>query len=394
MNITKSLLSKNKISLTAVYYLSFIMLGALSGAEGPALPSLAKNTASTFDRISLIFIFGSSGYLLGSLVSGRAFDRFPGHRLMAFTLLVMGLCAVFIPITGNLWLLLLVLFILGMAKGALDVGGNTLLMWTHKGQSGPYLNGLHFFFGFGAFAAPLILAGTLQSAGGIRWTFWLLAFLCLPLSIWLWNLPEPAAQSEEQENDTNSAFPIFPVVLIILAFLFYVGAEIGFGNWVYSYALTLELGTEITSAYLTSAFWGTFTIGRLLGVWVSTRARAFTILLVDLAGCLASLGLILLWPDSVPVLWVGTIGLGLFMASIFPTTLILAGERMRVTGTMTGWFLAGASIGGMFLPWGIGQAFARLGAGTMPVIALVAVAINLLIIILFNTSPVKTTQNF
>jgi FHS family Na+ dependent glucose MFS transporter 1 len=277
-----------------------------------------------------------------------------------------------------------------MAKGSLDVGGNTLIMWTHGEKSGPYMNGLHFFFGLGAFVAPLILAGTIESAGGIQWMFWLFAILSLPLSIWLWALPEPPRQSDTQENE-KAPFPIFPVVLLVLAFIFYVGAEVGFGNWIYTYALKLELGTTITSAYLTSAFWGTFTIGRLLGVWVSTRAKASTILVVDLLGCLASLGLILLWSDSGPVLWAGTIGLGLFMASIFPTTLMLAGERMRITGTMTGWFLAGASVGGMFLPWGIGQAFAEFGAGVMPVITLVTVSVNLLVIVIFIYVPIRKT---
>jgi len=106
----------------------------------------------------------------------------------------------------------------------------------------------------------------------------------------------------------------------------------------------------------------------------------------------ASLGLILLWQDSAPALWAGAIGLGLFMASIFPTTLMLAGERMRVTGAMTGWFLAGASIGGMSLPWGIGQAFVRIGASAMPVLVLATVAINLLVILLFLVRPVRTLQ--
>jgi FHS family Na+ dependent glucose MFS transporter 1 len=172
-----------------------------------------------------------------------------------------------------------------------------------------------------------------------------------------------------------------------MAFLLYVGAEVGFGNWVYTYALTLGLGTTITSAYLTSAFWGTFTLGRLLGIWVSTRARAATILIVDLLGCLASLGAILLWQDSAIALWMGAIGLGLFMASVFPTTLMLAGERMRVSGAMTGWLLAGASAGGMFLPWGIGQAFVRIGAGAMPMLVLASVVVNLMAILLFLSRP-------
>ena len=70
----------------------------------------------------------------------------------------------------------------------------------------------------------------------------------------------------------------------------------------------------------------------------------------------------------------------------------LAGEHMRVTGAMTGWFLAGASLGGMSLPWGIGQAFVGIGARAMPVLVLATVAVNLLVILLFLVRPVKALQ--
>jgi FHS family Na+ dependent glucose MFS transporter 1 len=372
--------------LTGTYYLSIFILGLFTALAGPALPSLAENTASTFDQISLFFVLGSLGYLLGSYFGGRAYDRFPGHRLMASTLVIIAVSGFFVPITRQLWLLLLAQFMLGLAQGANDVGCNTLLLWVHGKKAGPFMNGLHFFFGLGAFIAPLTLAGFLSATGGIQWVFWTFGLLCLPLAVWFWNLPEPPAQPESHENG-HASFPLIPVALLALAFLLYVGSEVGFGNWVYTYALTLGLGTAITSAYLTSAFWGTFTLGRLLGIWVSTRARAATILFVDLLGCLASLGVILLWPDSVPALWTGAIGLGLFMASVFPTMLMLAGERMHVTGTMTGWFLFGGGIGGMILPWSIGQVFVQIGAGAMPVLVVVTIALNLLVILLFLSRP-------
>lgn len=376
----------HKLVLTAAYYLSFIMLGLLTAAEGPALPGLAENTSSTFDQISLIFVFGSFGYLLGSLIGGQAYDRISGHRVIAFTLLTITVCTILVPLMRSLWSLLLVLFVLGLAKGALDVGGNTLLLWVHGEKAGPFMNGLHFFFGLGASLAPLILARVLLVTGDIQWMFWLFTLLSFPLAVWLWVLPEPPTVKPSPE-DGNAPFPIIPVALIVLFFLVYVGAEVGFGNWVYTYALTLGLGTSITSAYLTSAFWGTFTLGRLLGIWVSTRLRPATILIVDLLGCLASLGLVLLWRDSATALWAGAIGLGLFMASIFPTTLMLAGERMRISGAMTGWFLAGASIGGMTLPWVMGQAFVRVGAGTIPILVLASVAVNFLVLLLFLSRP-------
>lgn len=380
----------HKLALTAAYYLSIFVLGLFTAAGGPALPSLAENTSSTLDQISLFFVLGALGYLLGSYLGGQAYDRLPGHRLMAFTLVVIAVGGIFVPLTGQLWILLLIQFIIGLAQGANDVGCNTLLLWVHDKNAGPYINGLHFFFGLGAFIAPLVLAGILSLTNSIQWVFWTFALLSLLMAAWFFFLPEPPAQTEKQENG-GAPFPLMPVALLVLAFLLYVGAEVGFGNWVYTYALKLELGTAITSAYLTSAFWGTFTLGRLLGVWVSTRARAATILILDLLGCLASLGLILLWPGSTLALWAGAIGLGLFMASIFPTTLMLAGERMRVTGAMTGWFLVGGGAGGMILPWVIGQAFVGIGAGAMPVLVLVTVAANLLVILLFLSRPVPKT---
>jgi len=171
----------------------------------------------------------------------------------------------------------------------------------------------------------------------------------------------------------------------VILFFLYVGLELGFGNWIYTYALTLELGTTITAAYLTSAFWGSFTFGRLLGVWVLTRLRSQTILFIDIIGCTIGAVIIMLWKDSNLALWVGTIGLGISMASVFPTFIMLAGERMQITGAITGWFLVGSGAGSMLLPWLIGQVFARTGPKAMTTVLLVDLGILFLVLLLFIT---------
>lgn len=376
----------SKLALTASYYLSFIMLGMVTAGEGPALPSLAENTASTLGQISLIFVFGALGYLLGVLAGGRSFDRLPGQRVIALTLLAFALCTALIPFMRELGLLLLDMFVLGIAKGVLDVGCNTLLFWSYGDKAGPFLNGLHFSYGLGAFGAPLVLALVLAFTGEFHWMFWLFALLSVPLAIWSWTLTaSPGEASVERKK--HMPVPLAPAAVIAVACLLYVGAEVGFGNWIYTYMLAVGLGDGLTSAYLTSAFWGTFTVSRLLGIWISARVRPAVTLSVDLLGCLTGLGIILLWPDSAAALWGGTIVLGMCMASIFPNILLLAGERLRVSGTMTSWFLAGASLGGMFLPWAIGQAFVSLGARAMPALVLGALGLNLLVLLLYRLLP-------
>jgi len=112
---------------------------------------------------------------------------------------------------------------------------------------------------------------------------------------------------------------------------------------------------------LTSAYWGSFTLGRLLSIPIALRVRPRYILAADLAGCVASVLVILLWPQSMVAIWGGTLGLGLSMASVFPVTITLAERRMTITGRVTSWFFVGASLGGMSLPWLIGQLFEPVG---------------------------------
>jgi len=253
------------------------------------------------------------------------------------------------------------------------------------------MNGLHAFFGLGAFIGPLIVARVLAATNNIYWVYWTLAIAALPIAALVWSLPSPSPRATPEEH-RDVPLPVLPLAIMVLCFVLYVGAEVGYGTWVYTYALQLGLGTEITAAYLTSAFWGSFTLGRLIAIPISTRLRPLTILYLDFAGCLISLGLILLFRDSAAVVWIGSILLGLSFASIFPTFLTLSEERMHVTGTMAGWFLVGGSIGGMILPWGIGQAFVRIGAGAMITIVFIGVVFNLLALILFTRTPVTTQR--
>ena len=62
---------------------------------------------------------------------------------------------------------------------------------------------------------------------------------------------------------------------------------------------------------------------------------------------------------------------------------MLAGESMRVTGTITGWFLVGAGIGGMLFPWMIGQAFTASGPHSMMPILVGDIAFELLVLLIF-----------
>jgi len=380
-----------KYITTITYYLAFILLGLTFAAEGPTLLKLAEHTSSKISQISFIFFFGSLGYLSGSYIGGRLYDRLNGHQFMAGILVMLGIVSFFVPITTSLYILFAVVLILGLAKGALDVGCNTLLLWLHNENVNPFMNGLHACFGIGALIAPLIVASVLKSTNDIYWAYWTFAIVALPIAFFVWHMPSPQVRAVPEEHK-NTSLPILPIAIMVLCFALYVGVESGYGNLIYTYAVKRGLSTEITANYLTSAFWGFFTLGRLLAIWISTRAKPLTMLTIDFAGCIISISLILLFRDSVTALWVGNILLGISLASIFPTFISLAEERMHVTGAITGWFLVGGGTGGMILPVIIGQAFEKLGPGSMIAIVLTCSILNTVALITFTRVSSGTHQ--
>src|SRR5512136_2986297 len=204
----------NKLAQTALYYAAFIALGLASASLGPTLGGLAQHTHTRLSEISFVFSARALGYLIGSFVGGRVYDRWPGHVVMVGVFVVMAAMLALAPVIPLLWLLTAVLLVLGMGEGAMDVGGNTLLMWVHRSEVGPFMNGLHFFWGVGAFLSPIIVAQAVLISGDITWAYWMLAVLMLPVVIGLLRLPSPATQASSPVSESKQVNHVLLVVLI------------------------------------------------------------------------------------------------------------------------------------------------------------------------------------
>ncbi|MDF1513496.1 MAG: MFS transporter [Anaerolineae bacterium] len=370
-----------KIKQSIGYFLAFIALGLSFTALGPTLTELAAQTSSGLGEFSFVFFASSLGYLLGSFSSGRLYDRYPGHHIMAVVLLLTAGALFLVPFIRTLWLLTVILLLSGMFSGALDVGGNTLIVWAHGDHGDVYMNAMHAFFGVGAFLSPVVVAQAASLGGGIRGAFWTLAFLMLPVAFYVLSVKSPSIKvSERQPVNTISTgsrkrFRGNLVVIIAVFFFLYVGAETSYGGWIATYARALDLGNQVTAAYLTSAFWGALTVGRFLSVVLALKGKPEAMLAIDLLGCIAGLILAFWGAGSVTLTWAGTIITGLFMASIFPAAINLAEHRMTITGKITAWFFVGGSLGGMTLPMLIGQLFEKIG----PRVTLLAILVNMIL---------------
>jgi FHS family Na+ dependent glucose MFS transporter 1 len=203
------------------------------------------------------------------------------------------------------------------------------------------------------------------------------------ISLFLLFLPGSPKHRDQHQNEVQSQEnlrKVLPLVIVALLFLFfYVGSELTYGNWIFTYAVTLNLADVTRAAYLTSGFWLSFTIGRAISIPVAARFNSGQILTVAFLGGLGALALMILAPNSINMLWTATLAVGFFMAPIWATGYNLAGQSIKLTATISSIIILGDSLGAVVLPWVTGQAIERFGAQTMPKLVFASLTINVLI---------------
>ncbi len=387
--------STNPTHLVIAYYLAFMALGMMMMALGTTLTELAHRTNSEFHEISYSFMSRSLGFILGSIFGGRIYDHLRGHKVLAGALAGMALLAAFVPVTPNLKLLIALFLVQGLVGSLINVGGNTLLMWSHRDSNiGALLTGLHFSWGLGSAIAPLIIEQVESLSGDINWAYWALSLTVLPACIWLLRLPSPV-HPYSAEGETKVPVNRLLAGLVACFFFLYTGFEASIISWIHTYTMKAGLGDKSAAYKLNSVFLFLFTFGRLLAIPIATKFRPRTILICDFTGIFFSVVAILIWPASVTVLWIACCTLGLSMASVFPTMLSFAERRMSLSGKLTGYLFSASSGGSMILPFIVGQFFSSIGPQVLFYVVITALTIDVLIFtVMMILYPSHTTHQY
>ena len=379
---------------TFAYFIAFIGLGLTGAVLGPTLPALSDLTRTTLSQISILFAARSLGYLVSSILSGHLYDRISGHILMGVSLVGMCVSLIITPYVSLLWVLTGVLFFTGFSQAVVDVGGNTLIVWLHGRRVGPYMNALHMFYGIGTFIAPIVIAQSIIRSGSVTPGYWVIAAFILLSALQIFVIPSQKIPASASGKDTNQSGQLLVLLAAGLIFCYSSFANI-FGGWIFTYVTQLSLTTEANAAYLTSIFWGAFTIGRLFSIPIAARFNPGRILLGDLLGCLISIGIILIFPTSIAAIWIGAAGLGISAASLFPTTVSLVERRIEITGKITSWFVVGSALGAMIPPWIVGQLIETTYSLVIMISVLVMIVFGLIVyfFMMRESTSIQVTNN-
>ncbi|XP_071957030.1 sodium-dependent glucose transporter 1-like [Antedon mediterranea] len=166
-----------------------------------------------------------------------------------------------------------------------------------------------------------------------------------------------AAKSLAHQNDNTFRLQLLSIMFVF--YFLYVGSEVAYGSFIFSYGRFSDLQLDKDQAsLLNSLYWGTFAVFRGLAIILARCMSPLTMLLIDLIGCgISSLILVIFKGTNSLALWVGTAVLGASMASLFPSGLSWLGRYIKVTGTAASVLVVGASSGEMAIPFVVGHFF-------------------------------------
>ena len=136
-----------------------------------------------------------------------------------------------------------------------------------------------------------------------------------------------------------------------------------------------QLGVSADSgAYLNSGYWGSFTIGRFLGIFVSLYFTPQQMVVADLLGCIVAVIIIMLFQSSFTALWLGTVIYGVSVGSVYASAINYTERLVGVSGRLLSYLTFFAALGDAVVPLTIGSVFDTSigGRGMMWVVVMVA----------------------
>ena len=279
-----------------------------------------------------------------------------------------------------------------------------MVMYLWEEKAAPYMHALHFGFGLGALLAPQIarpflapepedenyttcdesVNGTSSASesrieipyaiiGIFVFCFaWVILFFYIrgfpkgyPMRV-----PNTDLKALLSASSCSPGYITYGIGLLALLFLYFVqavGRAAAYGNFLFSFAVESDVGfTKDEVSYLQTAFWASFTFGRLLGGPVAKFVPLNWLIIGDIVGAFITAVVLSIWgATDTTVLWVFSCFMGIFVSLVFPNGMSWSNLELRMNSMAVMLLLFGGSVGGFFYQAITGSLFENVGPETL-----------------------------
>lgn len=357
----------------------FFALGIMFGAWQVMIPDLQRALAISEGRFGFALTCGVVGSFPAMFYVGRWADRWGARYLMLISCVLCAIAYALLALVNDFVSLVLVVFFMLGAAGALDVAINAAAVNYEQNTQDKKMSFFHAgYSGMASFAA-MMTGFALFSGVPFRWIYPTISLAFLILSFIFWRIrsldtlihQHKALVSTEKAPTTGRLHLLRqPIILwlsavIVLCFFSEGSLELWSAAYLRS---SLDLPVLIGAAG-PAIFHFAMMTGRLSSGWVLRYFDRLNVLIVS--GVLASFGMFLAVVTLNPsIILLGFLLAGLSLAAIVPIVFSLAGDRApsqagEVISVITilgyaGFMLGPSLIGGLAHAWGLRGAFMAL----------------------------------
>ncbi len=352
-------LNKNsgETSLVNNVCFAFLVSGACAQSLGPLIPFIRESFGFGYDVSGLLLSLHSTGNLIAVLLAG-ILPAFLGRRKSILSTSVwMAVAFLIFTITGGNAALIMVAFVLsGIARGANATFANTMMSTLGGNLAAKGYNKAHGCYALGALVSPLVIYLGATFFLGFNWRF-VTILLCtlavLQFALYCkMKLPKEnkptGVKSIDRSFFSDKRFWFGTAMLF-----FYISTESAIAGWLVTYFQDMNILSDEMSQLMNSIFWFSVFMGRVIGGGIIGKISRPKLLVIDGIGLLLSFLFMLLGNSPVTVT-VGLVGVGLFLATIYPTAFAFGSESLSGNDFGCSVMIFVASFGGIITPAVVG----------------------------------------
>ena len=374
--------------LIAATLFVFFVSGASSMLMGNLMPFLRETYGISYTRAGLLLSLPSWGNLASIFITGYL-PTYIGRRktvlltavwmIIAFTLVGCGI--------GGAATLPVACLMIGVARGGNTNFSNTMMSTLPGEKSAVGYNLLHGAFAVGAVLSPLtLIACSSRISNGWRYMTMGIVVLCLAqLLVYLrMRLPEEQVTGSIKTVDRsflkNRNFWLGSAILF-----FYISAEYAIVNWMVTYFKDTGILSANVSQLMSSLLWVVIFAGRMAGAAIVGKISRKVILVADGVGLLVFFLIVFFSRSELPI-FLGIMGVGLFMATIYTTALALGTQSIKGNDLGVSTMIFVGSTGGIITPAVVGMVAEQAGiqAGMGIVVAVTALLLGTILFSVFS----------
>lgn len=388
--VTPSEAAQNRLLRNTLFV--FFVSGAAAQPLGSFIPFLRETYGFSYDLTGVLLSCQSVGNLAAVLLAGYL-PYCLGRRVSILLTSVWMAVAylIFASGLGAAPLLIAAFLMTGLARGGNSNFSNTMVSTLPEGKAARGYNLLHGCFAVGALLSPLLLVFCAGRWPGTGWRMVAggLCLLCLSQVAVYAKMELPAERRKGSLKGLDLGFlRVKQFWLGSAMLLFYISTEYAIVGWLVTYFQDVGILSPDHAQIMNSLLWLVIFLGRMVGAAISGRISQSKLLLVDGIG-LFCFFLIMFFGRTQLQVVLGLMGVGFFMATIYPTAFAFGSGSIRGNDLGCSIMIFTGSVGGIVTPALVGFIAERSGIRAGMGLIVVFTALLLVSIVLSDLSVRK-----